>query len=91
MSLRYRRRFLARLDLGIVAKVACCFCNNTRPKMDNKIEVLEQVPFVDVAENRNEDIGVRQMGMNISSSLEKSHTPAVRLLYFEQARRTESG
>jgi hypothetical protein len=58
--------------------------------MNNKIEVLEQVPSVDVAKNRNEDLGVRQMVINVSSSLEASHIPAVRLLYSGQARKTRS-
>jgi hypothetical protein len=35
-----RTTALSSLSFGIVAIIACCFCNDIGPKMNNKIEVF---------------------------------------------------
>lgn len=35
-----RTTALSSLSFGILAIIACCFCNDIGPKMDNKIEVF---------------------------------------------------
>jgi hypothetical protein len=45
-----RTTALSSLSFGIIAIIACCFCNDIGPKMNNKIEV-----FLENDENANKN------------------------------------